>query len=857
MHASVLRSLTPLAALGLSLFCRVSASAPDGIYSAPAITVPFSSFAATAKAFAPTPAAYRNLTPWAPGELRYELKSGSNGSETFAEARTNKHAVVGTLKFPTLVPVADAFAEFEYRVPDGIAAKEIHLNLRIQGATKQSNMRLPVVTGKWVREKISFANVIGGDRWRLNGDGRRLTRTDTGDGPLATSIEVGLIVDKGGEAVLQFRKFDVIRQPSCWGPLALPRRIDIPTSGVTRTLPSSGTITNAWLQIIADSPVEVIVNGHSLGTAALRNVDTKKWPSTSIPVAREFVLDTHLRTNQPNTLLIRPVDNAGATSVPVLCALGYTTTDTEGNAIRHVLVSDSNWSIASDTPARITDRPYKGNEPARWGAIVDIYPLRNPQAWTTSATFPHDATPFSTAQLADVRATANSLHLPADAFPRTGPATPWRTAAPASPGNPSPRWKLITPQSIPYHFLGTQVIGLFPRENYHYYRSMSDRYPSEDDYLADTLAQIKKLGFNGIAPAITTETAFRSGHDFGLTYFEFLGPASGVPIRDFEGRTYRMPDPFNAAWRDAQRTRVRDRVRSRGWLSDPAMIGVFVDNELNVDGAVNGGSLVGYFYSPDCRAAFVQWLAKRYGNSIEKLRDAWSPELPAAATLASFDAAPDINPASVQRDSAPKIVREEEGHASPRSAAKTRGTVRGDLYDFAVFTAATYASFVLEVFRAELPGKLIASNRFMGNATDEMLAAWKDYDLIAWNVYPFARWQAGIYTNSQLEDIRHAHRVTGKPIVLSETGIQALDTRLPNPSAQLYTQKQRGEEYAKLLRQVHDELPAVVGFVLFCWQNLSDTEGQSWGIVDDDGRPYSDYAQHIMQANHELMKTLP
>lgn len=845
-----------LVTLAFAFFIVQSTFASDGIYSAPVIQEPFDPLAEAGTAFAPTVESYRNLSPWAPVAVDYELRGMADGSGAFVEVKSNRQVVVGVLRFSEPISIADAFVEFEYQVPEGVDAKEIHLNMRVQGAPKSSVMRLPAIAGEWTYERIPLSDIIGGDRWRFGGDSRRLLREKAEGDPLATSIEVGLILNSGSNATLQFRQFNVKREPSPWGPLVLPRLIDIPRTGVIRTIQPAENITKAWLQIVASSAVEVSVNGQLLGTVELNNIDKQKWPNIKIPVAREFALDPHLFSDRLNTVLIRPVAGTGATAVPILCVLGYETQDVEGGATRHILVSDSNWSVASAPSVRLPDRSYKGNEPMGWGPIVDIYPLRNPDAWTTPETATYEAVPLSTAQLAGIQSVADSSRVAVDAFPRGGASVSWGTAPPASSAeNSSSRWKLITPEGEPYHFLGTQVVGVFPRENYRYYRTVLSRYPDEKSFLDDVLVQIKEMGFNGIAPAITPITAFKQGSDFGLTHFQFLSAAPGTPIRNAEGKTYRMPDPFNDDWRQAQRTRVRDRVNSQGWAADPALIGVFVDNELHLDGAVNGSSLIGYFYSPDCREAFVQWLAERYDHSIEKLRAAWSPELPVAASLESFAQVPDINPSGLLGKM--EDLLEEEGHATPRGAFKGRGVVLGDLYDFAVFTVETYANFVLETFRTELPGKLIASNRFMGNATDDMLAAWRNYDLIAWNAYPFGKWQSGIYTERQLDDIRRAHNITGKPVIISEVGLLATDASLPTAgAAQLYTQKQRGEEYKKLLNQVHNELPFVVGFVLFCWQNLSDTEGEPWGIVDDNGNPYRDYAEQVRAANWQLMESL-
>lgn len=809
---------------------------PDGSYSAPALATT----TRIGHPFAPTPSDYRKLTPWGAANLRYELRNAGT-RDAYVEASSGKHPVAATLKLTEPVPVIDTVVEFEYRVPNGINPKEIHLNLSVKDAPRRYTMRLPVKAGEWQREEIPLSDIVGGDRWRFANPQVRL----------ATAIEVGLITEGGGPATLQFRSFELTRRPSPWGPLPVPELVTVPSSGLVRTFSVHGTSpSQAWLQVIADTPVDVIFNDVHLGSAGIHNVDTEKWPGTRIPVAREFALAPHLRSDRPNTVILRPAASSRSTSVPVLCALGYTATDTVGAATRHVIVTDASWLVDRIPAAALS---YKGNEPARWGTIVDIYPLRNAQAWTSPAIAPHDTTPLSQEELAARRAAAEALLVAPGVFPRAGPATPWLTAAPGDPKNTSDRWTLITPQGDPHYFLGMQVIGLFPRENYRYYRTMMDRYPSEADYLADTLSQVKTLGFNGIAPAATSTGALSAASAYGLTHFQYFGPASGTPMRNHEGRNHhKWADPFNETWRENYRRSAR--AFAAKWRDDPGMIGVFVHNELDMDGSVNGASVIGYIYSPDCRAAFVRWLSERYDHDIAKLRAAWGPELPAAADLPDFDTAPDINPASARAIPSPQVVAAEDGHAAPRQAARARGAVLTDLYDFAVYAMGVTADFMLDALRAELPGKLIASNRFMGNATDEMLAAWKNYDLIAWNAYPFAQWQQGVYVEGQLENMRRAHRITGKPLVLSETGAQALDARLPNPSAQLYTQKQRGEEYGRLLRQVHDELPFVVGFVLFAWQNLSDTERQSWGVVNQDGRPYADYADGIKSANTEFWK---
>ncbi|MFA6959734.1 MAG: beta-galactosidase [Opitutaceae bacterium] len=774
----------------------------EGVYSSPIVTG-----TQIVKKWEPTAQAYRALSPWSAGNTVFELKTGT-GESPYAEIRTDKHPVVGTLALAPAVPVADGVLNFEYRIPAGVNARELHLNLRVEEGDKRYTMRLPVSeAGKWQRESIPLAGIVGGDRWRQS------------KSRLATRVEIGLLVNQG-PSTIQFREITISRLPSPWGPLPVPAAIPVSRAGAQRVFSIEGAPGHAWLQVVASTPVDVILNGRTLGQAGLKNYDTEKWPAAvPIPVAREFALERRHLSAGANTLVLK---SSSGQATDALCALGW-----EAGGARNVLVSDSSWTGAGSDGAFLATQPHLSAAAGHWVQIPDIYPLRNPRVWTD----PSAALPAR--KLSDLK------HNPA----LTGAPGLWKTSATADG-----RWNLVTPEGKPLYFLGIQVLGLLPNINYRFYRTMTETYGSEAEFLTDTLAQIRRLGFNGIAPAATSGGFFQKGRETGFYNFQYIGPEAGGPfMRNHAGKNERhMADPFDQGWRE--RYRASAKAFAATWRDDPSMIGVYVNNEIPLEGSVNGNGLAGYIYSEACRAAFSAWLATRYGDNLDNLKKAWVSDLPAISDIKDFASVTTLD-LSVRPQTA---LTAEEGHAAPQQFKATRGALQTDLYDFAVHAMGVYADFMLEVLREELPGKLIASNRFMGNATDEMIAAWKNYDLIGWNAYPFGLWQQGVYTKAQLDHIRRAHRITGKPIVLSETGVQALDARLPNPSAQLYTQKQRGEEYGRLLRQVHDELPFVVGFTLFAWQNLPDSERQSWGIIDDLGRPYADYATGIEKANKSL-----
>ena len=68
-----------------------------------------------------------------------------------------------------------------------------------------------------------------------------------------------------------------------------------------------------------------------------------------------------------------------------------------------------------------------------------------------------------------------------------------------------------------------------------------------------------------------------------------------------------------------------------------------------------------------------------------------------------------------------------------------------------------------------------------------------------------------------------------------------LETRTPRLSWRL-------EDARAGARQVVEELPFVAGVVAFGFQNLADSEGQGWGLVDNEGRPYRDYVEGVADA---------
>jgi prepilin-type N-terminal cleavage/methylation domain-containing protein len=748
---------------------------------------------------------YRStLSAWSPGKPKVTLYQTA---PPYVELNSSSGPIVAVLRaIPSGTPICDAIIDFTYRIPSECNAKELRINVKTESGNT-STMRLPVQKDQWVHETIPVSDIIGGEIWRLR-QGPRTLR----------AAEVALFANTG-PASLHLQAFALQRHPSPWGAHVTPQAI-VTNFPIQRTFIVQPSGESAWLQVQPSHPVTVTLNGHDLGPALKQNFDTRKWPDIGIQTAKEYDITPYLKEGI-NTLSIAPIDGKTAN---ILAALGWQNADT-----RNIIVTDDAWTLPNGIP--VTSTPYYAK-----GMPRDIYPLRNPQAWSS---------PLPQKRAGIVL----SPTLPPIPVAGNSAARAWTTAR-----DQTGHWHFVTPQGNPLYFMGTQLLGIHPQLNYRYYRSMMERYETQADYVNDTLNLVRELGFNGLAPSSTSDYFKRAATPAGLYNFGFVNPAAGGPfMKNREGKLLtRIADPFDEGWR--KRYRIQAKAFGDQWRDDASFVGVFVNNEMQLDGSVAGSRVTGFIYSKACHDVFVQWLTERYNGDLDKLKKAWKDECPSIDTATDFAGATKQNLKTADYG---KEVIEYEGHAAPpREFKLNKDHMEKDLYDFAVHAMTVYANFILETLRKELPGKIIGSNRMTGNASDEMLAAWKNYDVIAWNAYPFTRWQSSTFNAEQLHNMKRAHKITGKPVILTEFGTQALDARLPNRHTTLYTQKQRGEEYHKLLRQFRDELPFLAGFVLFGWQNLADTERQAWGIIDDRGMPYADYAQGIKNANRLISEEI-
>lgn len=748
---------------------------------------------------------------WPPGGFTQKRTAPTLPGEKEKVFRFDAKGNALALTFRIEAPLADTWLEFDYFLPEGSKIKLVNPGITVREWNgKRRTLRLPPVVGKWRKEKLALAEIMGGDTWR------------SGEAATASSFEIGFLGEPESSVAVEFGEIRLLREPAAFAPLVRPQWLE-ESGRLKRTFHIEDAPRKGWIMALAAPSFTLWVNGRELGRGKFNNSGV--WTmhaGNGWPVAAEWPLDGVLKAGENEVEIeIAPGGARG------LVALGW-----EEDSRRCVVVSDGAWRNVSGDAVKV--RPI--GEPVRLKGL-DIYPVRRPAAWLPEVRRPDYA-----------------------AVPAYAPACERLKVAP-EPGKwgtvqENGRWWLKTPSGKPFFFNGIQTVARIC-ENYGYSDWARRAYSSEKEWADDAAALAQRLGFNGLAVAATADAAFAAGARRGMVYFTYLGCGDGGPaLVNRQGQPLPgLADPFDENWKSRLRRRAAE--AGKRWNRDPACIGFFVNNEAHLEGNLAGRSSSGFVYSEACGREFVRWLRERYRNDLQMLNLAWFGKAE-AEYLGSFEEVlvkkPDpLGKVPFMADPTAAAALAQIGRrlgGDERDGRK--GRMRKDFDDFAVHTVKVYAGYVLKTMREFMPDKLIGSNRFMGASTEAMLEAWKDYDLIAWNSYPMWVWKDATYTGRQLAEIRKAHRVTGKPVMLTEWGVQALDVRMASPSAQLLTQKERGEGYGKVVKQVVETFPFVVGMVNFGYQNLADSEGQGWGVVDNEGRPYHDFISGIVAANRWL-----
>lgn len=388
-------------------------------------------------------------------------------------------------------------------------------------------------------------------------------------------------------------------------------------------------------------------------------------------------------------------------------------------------------------------------------------------------------------------------------------------------------WWLATPDGKPFYSAGTAGPG-FDRTEYGY---------SRGHLYAE---QVRSMGFNslgGWTPLASWAGLNRIMEKGGKTpvplfyaiesnklkrNFDFL---SGPGGKTCGGEGHEFPDPFDPAYAEAYRNHVEEvagLIRGEKWF-----VGWFADNERDHT------DLHRCVDSPYAKEAFMAWLKQRYG-SIKALNKAWSTRF-----RSMEDAALDL----------------------PVPSAR-KGRIYEDFRSFARVIVSRYAELTLRTIRAADPDHLVFSPRFMLSDSSEWLSLlehYRGFDGIAVNIYPSNR-VPGLSESERLflEDV---HKKSGRPLIISEWSVPALDSGLYDGQDDLdwsfsrvvATQTERARQAALATVDFYNQ-PYIIGAHWFIWKDFDSRQRKAnRGLFRADGGAWTELQQSLQKA-HGILK---
>ncbi|MCU0914318.1 MAG: beta-galactosidase, partial [Planctomycetes bacterium] len=387
-------------------------------------------------------------------------------------------------------------------------------------------------------------------------------------------------------------------------------------------------------------------------------------------------------------------------------------------------------------------------------------------------------------------------------------------------------WWLVRPDGRPFYSTGTDVYSV-PKDS------------AERERVLGIVASLRQAGFNSLggwsnvsswAPVLDDMgqqgqaplAAFRSLQAGTMkAEFDCLAAPGGTLTPAEHG----FADPFDPRYEQALRSRVRDQaryVKGKPWFA-----AWFADNEIRFE------DLYRRVASPHCAETLLDFLQRKYGGDIGRLNTAWDTRFASFEDLAAHRPDP--------------ILR--------------RGPIYADFRAFSRQTVRRHVEVTLRVIREEDPGRLVFSQRFMLSGLCEALDyldLFAAYDGIAVNMYP-SNQRFGL-SEAEKAVLRTVHQKTGRPILLTEWSIPALDSGLYQDPDRLdwsweqvvSDQAQRAAQAAHVAAD-HYNLPFLVGSHWFTLRDFNNEKRQAnRGLYRSDGEPWPELIQALGRVQNRL-----
>lgn len=444
-------------------------------------------------------------------------------------------------------------------------------------------------------------------------------------------------------------------------------------------------------------------------------------------------------------------------------------------------------------------------------------------------------------------------------------------------------WWLVDPEGQPFLSKGVNHVSWMadriPASGRHPYNEAVRKIDADEAAWAKRItARLKGWGFNTIGAWSSPSTY---AHMAAYTPVLNIGTSAGG---DWQSGGF--PDVFTDRFERVADRIARERCAPR--KNDRRLLGWFSDNELRwgADWRTEEGLLATFLAmdrdAPGRRAA-MKFLRERY-PSLARLEQALGLRTPRGWRFDQIGRLTDISPSVVVAQTVirySKVQREPsledavqaltKHYGSMEQARKRTGTRAKTFEDFAraipyqevtrelaatesAFTgviAERYFSVVRRAILRHDPHHMILGCRFAGYAPPEVVAAaGRHVDVLTYNSYG---------REAPAGTIREFHRLSGRPIMLTEFSFKAEDSGLPNSrgaGSPVPTQEDRAKLYTSYVQGLY-RLPMVVGHHWFEHadqpaEGRFDGENNNFGVVRIDDSPWKVLTEQMTRVHAGL-----
>jgi hypothetical protein len=389
-------------------------------------------------------------------------------------------------------------------------------------------------------------------------------------------------------------------------------------------------------------------------------------------------------------------------------------------------------------------------------------------------------------------------------------------------------WWLVSPRGQRFFSLGVCCVNqgfsrqAFDPENPGY--AAWQHYQDAGSWADATATRLKAWGFTTLGAWSDHRTLGQAKEmTLWLTPILHIGSTAGAPWWDM--------------WDPKVIRRMEDVARPQilAVRDDPRLLGYYTDNELGWWNAALFKMTLEQPPTSGQRKRLIELLRDSYGNDWNKLLQDFEPE---------------------------KAESWKELQRGGMLFVRSDGHGIQFLRRFLGILAERYYQLVHQIIRKYDKRALVLGDRYQSFYYPEVARACAPYvDAVSSNLN--ASWNDGAFLRCYLDTL---HALTGKPILVSEIYLAAMENRSGNKNSQgvfpvVATQKERADGWRNTLRDLL-QLPYVIGADWFQYRDeprhgRDDGENFNFGLVDIDDRPYEEVTSATATLDLNVLKARP